>query len=224
MENIKLNNWKEVTEYIDNGFWQPTPSYFEHIVQHNSYYPNHAFSKGQLASKSWLLEKLYYNTEKNNPTVAILGSWIGALVEPLHKNFSIERIYGIDTDAEAIEKSEKLNQKFVQDNWKYKGVVHDVDMLDCDYMNFETGGELITVKPDWIINTSCEHMSTLWFDSCDADQLIIMQTNNSSEFDGHINPCYTDQEMREKYPLSQILYIGSMETPAYTRYMQIGYK
>ena len=224
MENIKLNNWKEVTEYIDNGFWQPTPSYFEHIVQPNSYYPNHAFSKGQLASKSWLLEKLYYNTEKNNPTVAILGSWIGALVEPLHKNFSIERIYGIDTDAEAIEKSEKLNQKFVQDNWKYKGVVHDVDMLDCDYMNFETGGELITVKPDWIINTSCEHMSTLWFDSCDADQLIIMQTNNSSEFDGHINPCYTDQEMREKYPLSQILYIGSMETPAYTRYMQIGYK
>jgi len=224
MENIKLNNWKEVTEYIDNGFWQPTPSYFEHIVQHNSYYPNHAFSKGQLASKSWLLEKLYYNTEKNNPTVAILGSWIGALVEPLHKNFSIERIYGIDTNAEAIEKSEKLNQKFVQDNWKYKGVVHDVDMLDCDYMNFETGGELITVKPDWIINTSCEHMSTLWFDSCDADQLIIMQTNNSSEFDGHINPCYTDQEMREKYPLSQILYIGSMETPAYTRYMQIGYK
>ena len=226
MENIKLNNWKEVTEYIDNGFWQPTPSYFEHIVQHNSYYPNHAFSKGQLASKSWLLRELWRSAplDLDKPTVAILGSWIGALVEPLHKNFSIERIYGIDTDAEAIEKSEKLNQKFVQDNWKYKGVVHDVDMLDCDYMNFETGGELITIKPDWIINTSCEHMSTLWFDSCDADQLIIMQTNNSSEFDGHINPCYTDQEMREKYPLSQILYIGSMETPAYTRYMQIGYK
>ena len=155
MESIKLNNWKEVTQYIDNGFWQPTPSYFEHIVQHNSYYPNHAFSKGQLASKSLLLEKLYHNTEKNNPTVAILGSWIGALVEPLHRHFEIERIYGIDTDADAIEKSEKLNQKFVQDSWKYKGVVHDVDMLDCDNMQFETGGELITVKPDWIINTSC---------------------------------------------------------------------
>ena len=224
MESIKLNNWKEVTQYIDNGFWQPTPSYFEHIVQHNSYYPNHAFSKGQLASKSWLLEKLYYNTEKNNPTVAILGSWIGALVEPLHRHFEIERIYGIDTDADAIEKSEKLNQKYVQDNWKYKGVVHDVDMLDCDHMNFETGGELITVKPDWIINTSCEHMSTLWFDSVDKDQLIVMQTNNSEEFDGHINPCYTQKEMQAKYPLSETLYVGALETPAYTRYMQIGYK
>ena len=224
MESIKLNNWKEVTQYIDNGFWQPTPSYFEHIVQHNSYYPNHAFSKGQLASKSWLLDKLYNNTEKMNPTVAILGSWIGALVEPLHRHFEIKRIYGIDNDAGAIEKSEKLNQKFVQDNWKYKGVVHDVDMLDCDNMQFETGGELITVKPDWIINTSCEHMSTLWFDAVDNDQLVIMQTNNSEEFDGHINPCYNVKEMQEKYPLTNIVYIGELVTPAYTRYMQIGYK
>lgn len=224
METIKLNNWKEVTVYIDNGFWQPTPSYFEHIVQHNSYYPNHAFSKGQLASKSWLLEKLYYNTEKNNPTVAILGSWIGALVEPLHKHFEIERIYGIDTDAEAIEKSEKLNRQFVQDSWKYKGVVHDVDLLDCGEMEFQTNGELINVKPNWIINTSCEHMSTLWYDSVDRDQLIIMQTNDSEEFEGHINICKSVDDMMNKYPLSNTLYVGELITPAYTRYMQIGYK
>ena len=224
MESIKLNNWKEVTEYIDNGFWQPTPSYFEHIVQHNTYYPNHAFSKGQLASKSWLLEKLYYNTEKNNPTVAILGSWIGALVEPLHKHFEIERIYGIDTDAEAIEKSEKLNRQFVQDSWKYKGVVHDVDLLDCGEMEFQTSGELINVKPNWIINTSCEHMSTLWYDSVDRDQLIIMQTNDSEEFEGHINICKSVDDMMNKYPLSNTLYVGELITPAYTRYMQIGYK
>ena len=140
------------------------------------------------------------------------------------RHFEIERIYGIDNDAGAIEKSEKLNQKFVQDNWKYKGVVHDVDMLDCDNMQFETGGELITVKPDWIINTSCEHMSTLWFDAVDNDQLVIMQTNNSEEFDGHINPCYNVKEMQEKYPLTNIIYIGELVTPAYTRYMQIGYK
>ena len=224
---IKLSSWKEVTEYIDNGFWKPTPSYFEHIVQHNSYYPNHAFSKGQLASKSWLLEKLHkinWRHQPNSDIVVILGSWIGAMVEPLHKTFNIERIYGIDTDAIAIEKSEKLNQKFVQDKWKYKGVVHNVDLLECDNMQFETSGELINCKPNWIINTSCEHMSTLWYDTVDNDQLIIMQTNNSEEFDGHINPCYTLDEMQEKYPLSNTLYFGALETPAYTRFMQIGYK
>ena len=225
METINLKNWKEVSKYIDDGFWQPTPSYFEHIVQHNSYYPAHAFSKGQLASKSWLLKELNHTYPKiPKPTIAILGSWVGALVEPLHKTIPIERIYGIDTDAEAIEKSEKLNQSFVQNNWQYKGVVHNVDMLDCDNMQFETSGELINVKPDWIINTSCEHMSTLWYDSVDNDQLIVMQTNNSEEFDGHINPCYTAQEMQDKYPLSNTLYVGEMITPAYTRYMQIGYK
>ena len=225
MESIVLNSWKEVTEYIDNGFWQPTPSYFEHIVQHGNYYPQHAFSKGQLASKSWLLKEVHHTYPKiPNLTVAILGSWIGALVEPLHKSISIERIYGIDTDAEAIEKSEKLNRQFVQDSWKYKGVVHDVDLLDCGEMEFQTGGELINVEPDWIINTSCEHMSTLWYDSVDSDQLIIMQTNNSEEFEGHINTCEDVKEMQEKYPLSQTNYVGELVTPAYTRFMQIGYK
>jgi hypothetical protein len=219
-----FNTWSEVNSFLDNGFWKPAPSYFEHIVQHGRYYPAHAFSKGQLASKSWLLDELYHNTEKNNPTVAILGSWIGALVDPLHRSFDIERIYGIDMDAESIEKSEKLNQPYVQDSWKYKGVVADVDMLDCSNMEFETGGELIQVKPNWIINTSCEHMNTGWFDTVDSDQLIIMQTNNSNEFDGHINPCYTIDQMFEKYPLKNILYAGELNIPAYTRYMQIGYK
>ena len=81
-------------------------TYFEHIVlKHTSYYPAHAFSKGQLASKSWLLKELNHTYPKvPKPTIAILGSWIGALVEPLHKSIPIERIYGIDTDAEAIEK------------------------------------------------------------------------------------------------------------------------
>ena len=232
MESIVLNSWKEVTEYIDNGFWQPTPSYFEHIVQHGNYYPQHAFSKGQLASKSWLLSKLYLKANHSPDalpipkelTVAILGSWIGALVEPLHKTFNIARLYGIDSDAEAIEKSEKLNRQFVQDEWKYKGVVHDVDLLDCGEMEFQTSGELIQCKPNWIINTSCEHMSTLWYDSVDSDQLIIMQTNNSEEFEGHINTCESVEAMQEKYPLSKTLYVGELVTPAYTRFMQIGYK
>ena len=75
METIKLKSWKEVTEYIDDGFWKPAPSYFEHIVQHGNYYPHHAFSKGQLASKSWLLKQLWRCSgyEPSNVTIAILS-------------------------------------------------------------------------------------------------------------------------------------------------------
>jgi hypothetical protein len=67
-------------------------------------------------------------------------------------------------------------------------------------------------------------MSTLWYDSVDSDQLIVMQTNDSEEFEGHINTCNSTGEMQDKYPLSQTFYVGELVTPAYTRYMQIGYK
>jgi hypothetical protein len=225
MKSIKLDTWEEVSHYVENGFLQVPNWMFEHIVQHGNYYPAHAFSKGQLASKSWLLDELYQlGALPFQPVIAVLGCWIGSLNPFLQQHFAPDRVYGIDQDADSIQKSEKLNQQYVMNNWSYKGVVHDVDLLDCAYMQFETGGELINTKPEWIINTSCEHMSTGWFDSVDPDQLIIMQTNNSTEFDGHINVCYTVQEMQEKYPLSNTLYIGEMTTPAYTRYMQIGYK
>ena len=224
MNNIKLDTWEAVNDYIDSGFLKVSMSQFEHIVQHSSLYPKHAFSKGQLASKSWLLGELYKVTPlKPNATVIILGSWIGSLVDPLHRALTIKRIYGVDADPTALDLSERLNQKYLE-GWRYKGVVADATELDLSNCEFQTGGELITVKPDWIINTSAEHMSTDWFDSVAEDQLIIMQTNNSKDFDGHVNVCSSVEDMQTRYPLSKTVYVGSMVTPAYTRYMQIGYK
>lgn len=224
MKHIKLDTWEAVNDYIDNGFLKISMSQFEHIVQHSSLYPKHAFSKGQLASKSWLLKELYSVVPlPANTTVAILGSWIGSLVDPLHRALSIKRIYGIDAEPAALDLSERLNQKYLA-GWRYKGVVADVTELDLSDMQFETGGELICVKPDILINTSAEHMSSDWFNTVADDQLIVMQTNNSSQFEGHINTCDSIEHMQSKYPLSKTHYVGSMVTPAYTRYMQIGYK
>ena len=77
---------------------------------------------------------------------------------------------------------------------------------------------------DIIINTSCEHMDTHWFETANSDQLIIMQTNNSEGYDGHINICNDLADLNAKYPMSTILYQGQLTIPAYTRFMQIGYK
>jgi hypothetical protein len=221
--NIKLLDWNEVEQFIDNSSMRITPSYFERIVQGN--YPLDAFSKGQLASKAWLLSELFRIVPlKPHATVAILGSWIGSIVEFMHNGLIIDRIYGIDMDPHAIELSEQLNQKWVQDSWKYKGVVADVTTLHTAQMEFETAGELITVCPDWVINTSCEHMDSHWFDTANADQLIIMQTNDSPQYDGHINICASEFDMWDKYPMSERIFSGVLETPAYTRFMQIGYK
>ena len=126
-------------------------------------------------------------------------------------------------DPSAIQLSEKLNNKYLSNNWQYKGVVADVSNLDFSNLQFETGGELITTDVNVIINTSCEHMNMDWFDSIDSDTLIVMQTNNSPDFEGHINICNDIEEMGIRYKM-HTLYKGALQTPVYTRYMQIGYK
>ena len=225
MHSIKLSTWEEVSHYVENGFLQVPNWMFEHIVQHGNYYPAHAFSKGQLASKSWLLDELYQlGALPFQPVIAVLGCWIGSLNPFLQQHFAPDRVYGIDQDADSIQKSEKLNQPYVENSWKFKGVVADVSMLSTHNMEFETGGELINVRPEMVINTSCEHMNNDWFDTADGEQLIVMQTNDSPFFDGHINICESIEDMQSKYPLGKTLYVGSLETPVYTRYMQIGYK
>ena len=221
---IHLIDWDNVSEFADTNM-NIKPSYFERAVQGN--YPKDAFSKGQLASKAWLLSKFDNRIHSHLPldcTIAILGCWIGSLVEPLLDQMFASRIYGIDIDPDAISLAEKFNQKLVQDSWRFKGVVADASALDTADMEFETGGELIRVKPNVIINTSCEHMDTHWFETADSDQLIVMQTNNSEGYTGHINTCADAREMKAKYPLSKVLYCGELHTPAYNRLMQIGYK
>ena len=227
-DKIILKEWSDVLAYIDSNRYQIPMSTIEYLMQHASQYPKTAYSKGQLASKSWLLQelpKVPLSKEPINCTVGIVGSWIGTLVQPLLDSypFKIQRVYGFDMDPSAIELSEKLNNKYVADNWRYKGVVVDVNTLDFSNLQFETGNELINTKLDVIINTSCEHMNMDWFDSIDKDTLIVMQTNNSTEFEGHINTCSDIEEMAIKYPM-HYMYRGELQTPVYTRYMQIGYR
>ena len=87
---INLNTWNKVEEYIDNSYLYIPPSYFERAVMDRRY-PRDAFSKGQLASKSWLLQELSNIKElPEDMTIAILGCWIGAIVEPLLISSSTE--------------------------------------------------------------------------------------------------------------------------------------
>jgi len=223
--SLKLSDWHSVEQWLDaqTALTIP-PSYLERATKPQ--YPRDAFSLGQLASKAWLLENAdTVHTGSSKLTVALLGCWIGALVEPLCAlTPRIQRVYGFDVDPAVVELSEQFNQRLVQDSWRYKGVVADVSLLETHQMEFETGGELISVKPEVVINTSCEHMGTEWFETADSDQLIIMQTNNSPDFEGHVNTCASVGEMRERYPLRECLLAGSLELPVYTRFMQIGYK
>ena len=217
----ELDTWEQVAAWTDEHLHVPA-SYLDRVNKRK--YPVDAFSLGQLASKAWMLEWLKLAPVSADTTAAILGCWIGAAVPLMYRQLALSRVYGIDMDPESIALAEDFNRELVNDNWKFKGVVADVSTLQCNDMEFQTGGELITVKPDWIINTSCEHMDTEWFHTVDPDQLIIMQTNDSPQYDGHINICDSEFDMWDKYPMSERMFSGALKTPAYTRFMQIGYK
>jgi hypothetical protein len=218
--HVQFDDWNAVSEWCDELICLK-PSYVDKI--NSRLYPKDAFTMGQMVSKAWMVNVLSALKLPPADVIAIIGCWIGSAVPHLNQ-FATQRIYGIDCDAHSVELSEQFNQQLVQAGWRYKGVVLDIDHQQSNDLQFETGGELIDVKPDWIINTSSEHMSSHWFDTADSDQLIIMQTNNSAQYDGHINICDSTQHMKDKYPLSKTLYEGSVTTPAYTRYMQIGHK
>jgi len=226
-DKIHFTEWHDVDNYINCGKLKFSAGYVERVKYGN--YPELAFSKGQMASKNWLIEQLFslnqsHSLINNKDIIAILGCWIGSLVEPLIDTFSPYRIYGIDIDPEAIALAEKFNQHYVGNGWKFKGFVDDINELPSNNMQIQSEGELIEVKPNVIINTSCEHVSNHWFDTADSDQLIIMQTNNYTEWHDHINNCYSIDEMQQKYPLTRTLYAGELLMPVYTRYMQIGFK
>ena len=221
MNKITLSDWESVHHWIDDCGVNVPPSLI-HEVNTNKY-PNDAFSVGQLVSKAWLIDTLLKTAIQPYQTWAILGCWVGALVPLLHRAMPIERIYGFDMDPKSIELSEYLNRQHLP-GWKYKGVVADVNELNCQNMEFITEGELISVKPYAIINTSCEHMNNDWFDSVGNDQLIIMQTNDSDQYDDHINTCSSVEDMQERYPLNRTMYAGELKIPVYSRFMQIGYK
>jgi len=225
--HLEFNDWRSLTEWA-TSHQHTMPHLFvsqiHKIAQRR--FPPEAFTMGQLASKIWLTSVLYDRLGQldTKDDIAYLGCWIAPLTSFLSTVFHSNRIYGFDSDPEAIAMAEDFNSEYVEDNWRFKGVVADVNTIDWNEPEFVVDGELITdFIPDIIVNTSAEHMSDDWFLNAGKDTLVIMQSNNNTKFDGHINCVDSVETMRAQYPMRATIYAGEMVTPAYTRYMQIGF-
>lgn len=223
-----IENWDDAEYWLSS---QRVPaSLVTKLAEGN--YPWEAFSKGQIISKVWMLHTLInIRNVRNSLTmtwpglkIALLGCWIALPVEELLSEFFVDRIYGFDIDPEAIRLAEQFNEIRVRDEWKFKGVVADVTTLNTKDMLFETGGELINFCPDLIINTSAEHMDDTWFETADEKQLIVVQSNNDPNLEGHINTCASFEEFDKKYPMRDAVAQGTLTLPNYTRFMKIGFK
>lgn len=227
-DKLHFDDWKILTEWClqhEYTLLQPNFNQLYKIGQHR--YPPTAFSLGQLASKVWLSSVIYdeIGSVSIKQNIAYLGCWIGTLAPWLNVVFKPNRIFGFDNDPEAISMAEDYNAEMVEDNWRFKGVVEDATIIDWSNPEFVVDGELITdFHPDIIVNTSSEHMGDDWFMSASKDTLVIMQSNNYFAWtQEHINCVDSLDTMIEQYPMRKTVFAGEMKTPAYTRYMLIGY-
>jgi hypothetical protein len=192
-----------------------------------------ALSWGQLKSKRWLVDELAKcNAELR--TVFIMGGWYGTLASMLFNSDMIIhyiRSFDIDDSCQAI--ADKVNNREVQNNWRFKAVTDDMHSVNLDAHTWSCWSAKnnrnsfpITDRPDTIINTSCEHIDNFanWYNTIPKGKLVVLQTNDYDSLPEHINCVKDTKDFAEQTPLSKVLYEGRMPLNKYTRYMRIGYR
>jgi hypothetical protein len=185
-----------------------------------------SISDGQLLSKWWLADQV---ENINLGNIFLCGGWYAMILFDKKLKFNQCISFDLDPSCEFIAKT--LHKQLVMDNWKFQattGDIHDID-YDCHTFSVKrSDGSLcdLTMTPDTIINTSCEHIENFsdWWNLIPSDKLVILQSNNGFGIDGHVNCSNSLDKFTEITPLSKVLYSGEKEMPKFTRYMRIGYK
>lgn len=184
---------------------------------------HHAFSDNQLASKTWLLDKLFESLGGRYGTVYVLGGWYGVLGAMLLNDarFEIGRVLSFDVDGACEAVADGINQRHVA-NSRFKAITADVRTLD--YRRCDGNGR--QGQPNLVINTSCEHMSPAgdWYDRLPHGMLQAFQSNDYFECPEHVN-CVADlSAFKRQVPMSSIVYQGALKRRRYSRFMLIGRK
>ena len=166
-----LSTWQEVQNAIQKIPVEFTLAATVLVLEKPEYAD--AFSKGQLASKLWLIEHLQNRVDLSGKRILICGGWIGALAKLLfHFHPTIAEIVSIEIAADAVNDSmEFVNHERVDAVW--------ADMVQYRYYD----------EYDIIINTSYEHISTphTWMLRLPKHKLVVIQSNNATQYEDHVN-------------------------------------
>lgn len=168
-----------------------------------------SFWKGQVYSKTWLIEQL--TPFITNPvSIDICGGWNGVLASLIFQSdIPVNSIRSIDIDP-LCEYVAKIMNKQEEMQGRFQAITSDMCKL-----KYET---------DVIINTSCEHISQdqykQWLDNMPTDSLLVLQSNNYN-IPEHIRISNDLDEFKNQCNV-KILWAGELELPLYTRFMIIG--
>jgi len=173
-----------------------------------------SFTRDLIASKVWLLKELQ-KIQQHYTTMYILGSWYGnlALYITLQPTIAVDRIINVETNEEMLATSRHILDRIGADN--VEPMLKDANHLD--YRQLGRAGV--------VINTSLTEMpEQAWFEHIPTGTIVALQARDQDP--GVEYPSTSD--IQRRYPLSQVLYQGSMSLQdpetEYTRYMTIGVK
>lgn len=168
-------------------------------------------SRGQIRSKLWVIQTLKL-LGLNAGNSLICGGWYGTLGRLLVESESCKVVHSFDIDYKAIKLANVFNNDLSSDNKFIWG--------DCaekmSYVN----------NYDTVINTSCEHFENFegFLHQVPSGKLLILQSNNFYNANGHVN-CHANlDDFRESVQLDEELFSGTLKLYGYDRYMIIGRK
>jgi len=163
------------------------------------------FSSGQILSKEWLIDKLKQLNIISDESVVIVGAWYGTLGLMLKKQFPYIALTMLDIDPRC--------------ETYLTNITYDLDVLSItkDMYNYK-------YREQVVINTACEHIPNVrwWLDKLPKGTIVILQSNNFTEGEDHINCVRRIEEFEAQTALAEVLFSGELETPMYFRYMIIG--
>ena len=229
LEDNQWSLWKILDSYVDTRFVQSLKSFVVNEIT----WDEDCFSQGQIKSKMWLLEELK-KLKLDLGTVFLCAGWYGTLATMLFESkIKVDKIRSFDIDESCVEVAEIFNKPWFVDEWKFKSITDDIMNINYDKHVWQFWSNKnnrmsrpITDVPDTIINTSCEHIHDfeLWYNKIPKGKLIILQGNDYFELNEHVN-CSADQDsFSEKSPMTDILYLGTIDCGKYKRFMKIGLK
>ena len=166
-----------------------------------------AFHTNQIESKKQA--SLAFGAVSGNANkVLYIGSWLGFLTRVLVEKYPSVNFYEVDMDTRCKEVSGRFNYTFKN----YLG--HQSANID----DFESINDF-----DTVVNLSCEHMTTDWYNRIKSGTQLIIQSNNLV-IDDHINNCKSLQDFKKKYPLKEIKYSNTLKLNVFNRFTLSGIK
>jgi len=229
LEDNTWKLWNLLEKYVDTQFVAALKSFFVN----NTTYDKDCFSRGQLQSKIWLINELKkLNLELG--TVFLCAGWYGILATMLFESkLTVDKIRSFDIDSSTVDIAETFNKPWFVEQWRFKALNQDINNINYEEHVWQYWSNAnnrmsypITDIPDTIINTSCEHINNFnsWYSKLPKNKLIILQANNFTELEEHVNTYKNIEDFDKATPMNKVMLCDSLLLEKYTRFMKIGYR